>query len=364
MKPKSRLFFLFYDSPFFWVRAGAFDACMSATGECDVRKFFQTRRFSPDCLLVFNRFAISRFHRAARWLLRKFRIPYVFDLDDLYWELPGFSRDTAGADADYVALIDRFIAEAATVTTPSVELRERLNERFPGKRIVLVENAPPPWMGPKVKAIIANTDSFKMDERDLGWFVEVLEHLVCAGVGVQLIGENHNLLARCPGLGLQTLPRLDYDEYLQALAYGGYSLGLIPVGHSKYAECKSAIKAMEFLENGIPVVASDIAPYARLQKEFPGVPLTVVENTRAAWLAAVDRVLSAIPQETLAASRAAGDMMRQIRQRQVEQWRSVVRDADFSAASQPGARLTAALLTAYRVLRAPVEKLLYILFQS
>jgi hypothetical protein len=50
---------------------------------------------------------------------------------------------------------------------------------------------------------------------------------------------------------------------LAILARSDFRLALLPVENSSYSDCKPAIKAIEFISQRLPTVASDIAPYRR-----------------------------------------------------------------------------------------------------
>ena len=106
-----------------------------------------------------------------------------------------------------------------------------------------------------------------------------------------------NLLDRCSDIVVPSLPAVDYGSYLRNLAIAHFRLGLIPVEHSSYADCKSAIKAIEFISQRIPTVASDIAPYRRFADLHGMSDFHVVPNTFEALKQAVETVILQIPEE-------------------------------------------------------------------
>ena len=90
---------------------------------------------------------------------------------------------------------------------------------------------------------------------------------------------------------------LDYGSYLSNLAIAHFHLGLILVEHSSYADCKSAIKAIEFVSQRMPTVASEIARYCRFAS-FHGVSdYQVVTNTFEDWNQGVEAGILQIPEE-------------------------------------------------------------------
>ncbi len=136
-------------------------------------------------------------------------------------------------------------AAAITVSTP--ELKEQVEPRFPGKPVFLVENCLPAWIAPRSGVLIANSDAFKMGDDQIGWFIDLLRLIFQRGLSIPLLGDNQKLLDQRSDIVVYSLPAMDYGSYLRNLAIAHFRLGLIPVEHSSYADCKSAIKAIEFI---------------------------------------------------------------------------------------------------------------------
>jgi len=213
-------------------------------------------------------------------------------------------------------------AAAITVSTP--ELKEQVEHRFPGKPVFLVENCLPAWVAPRSGALIANTDAFKMGDDQIGWFIDVLRLIFKHGLSIQLLGQNQNLLERCSDIIVHSLPVTDYASYLRHLAISPYRLGLIPVEHSSYADCKSAIKAIEFTSQRMPTVASDIAPYRRFAGQHGLSDFHVVPNTFEAWKQAVETVIPQIPEQERQKGKEINAMLKATRDTQLQQWLAVV----------------------------------------
>ena len=176
----------------------------------------------------------------------------------------------------------------------------------------------------EVRALIANTDAFKMGESQIDWFVDVLRLIFQQGLSIQFLGQNQNVLDRCGDIVVHSLPVMDYDSYLRFLGIAHFRLGLIPVEQSSYADCKSAIKAIEFTAQRIPTVASDIAPY----RGFAGLhgisDFQVVANTFEAWKQAVEAVILQIPEDERRQGREINAMLKSTRDTQLQQWLAVV----------------------------------------
>jgi hypothetical protein len=117
---------------------------------------------------------------------------------------------------------------------------------------------------------------------------------------------------------------MDYSSYLRNLAIAHFRLGLIPVEQSSYADCKSAIKAIEFLSQRMPTVASDIAPYRRFAGLHDISDFHVVPNTFEAWKQAVETVILRIPEEARQKGKEINAMLKATRDTQWQQWLAVI----------------------------------------
>jgi hypothetical protein len=106
---------------------------------------------------------------------------------------------------------------------------------------------------------------------------------------------------RCRALPL--LPRRDFIDFARSLPN---VVAVIPLEASRFASCKSAIKWFEYAEAGIPTLCSAVPPYSDVIDEVDGTHGTLVPNTEAAWLAALQRAAISAEwrQHTATAARA------------------------------------------------------------
>lgn len=345
------LFFLTPDNAFYWDRAGTLESEQARTAGLNVRAIFRQRSFHNSSVYVFNRFVYSNFYRLTAYLCRLLKVQYLVDIDDLFWDLPSFSSDTAGCNRDYVEYLDKLITFAYAVTTTTEFLRKKIEQRYPGKRVFVVNNAPPAWLAPAGGVLIANTDSFKMGKDEIRWFIEVLDFLHEAGLGLQFIGDNQNLAALWGEFKYHQLPSMPLLDYLASLATYDFSMGLIPVAKSDYAECKSAIKLMEFAGQGIPIIASAIKPYKDFSSLYPELAITLVENNKEAWLKAVTQVLKLIPQDLLQKGKVINQTLYRQRHSQFQQWLKVAQGLKELQASPWRTCLLDLILRIYEKLR-------------
>ncbi len=273
---------------------------------------------------VFDRFETGFYFRKLQSLCLSAGVPYLIDLDDLIWDLPEYSISFRIPAKHPFAFPESLMSGAAAITVSTPELKEQVEPRFPGKPVFLVENCLPAWIAPRSGVLIANTDAFKMGDDQIGWFIDLLRLIFEHGLSIQLLGMNQNLLDRCSDIVVHSLPLVDYSSYLRNLALAHFRLGLIPVEHSSYADCKSAIKALEFVSQRMPTVASDIAPYRRLAGRQGSSGFHVVPNTFEAWKQAVEMVILRIPAEERQQGKEINAMLKSTRDSQWQQWLAVI----------------------------------------
>jgi hypothetical protein len=321
-----RLFFVMLDSPFFWVRAGALRHPVASKLGIDADAIFETFRIEPGAVPVFNRFSRTRLFRTLLNLCRARDIPYVFDIDDLFWNLPAHSNDEARA-AGYTEKLRPSIEGAALVTTTTPHLAREIDAAFKTRGVRIVPSALPPGLeNPAGACCIANTDNFKLSGPDVDWFSEGLRTMSRAGVPVHVLGENTSLFGSEADLILRAAPRVPYHRYLSHICRGGYRFGLIPVSDDEYSRCKSAIKAIEFLDAGMKVFASDIAPYRDFARDHFHPDFKLIPNTQQAWTGVFDSIVSATPLEEREQAKKTLELESRTRGTQISGWLSVGND--------------------------------------
>jgi len=311
------------DRALHWIRTSSLYSPAARLRQITVKAMFRQEELAAG-IPVFDRFEGGFYFRKLHSLCLSAGVPYVIDLDDLIWELPEFSISSRIPPKYLLEFPESLISGAAAITVSTHELKGQVEHRFPGKPVFLVENCMPAWIAPRFGVLLVNSDAVKMGDDHLGWFIDLLRLIFQHGLSIQLIGDNQNLLERCSDIVVHSLPFLDYSSLLRYLAGAHFRLGLIPVQHSSYADCKSAIKAIEFLSQRMPTVASDIAPYRRFAGLHGIGDFHVVPNTFEAWKQAVETVILKIPEEERQKGREINAMLKATRDTQFEQWLAVV----------------------------------------
>lgn len=82
------------------------------------------------------------------------------------------------------------------------------------------------------------------------------------------------------------VPFLDYPKVLSDL---GFQLGLAPLKECLFNECKSELRFLEHAVCGVPVVATNIAPFRRCINEERGI---LVKNKDRQWKSAIIELIS------------------------------------------------------------------------
>ncbi len=325
------LYFPVKDRAFHWVRNGSLYSPAATQRGIKVRAMFREEEMGAG-VPVFDRFESGFYFRKLHSLCVSAGIPYLVDLDDLIWDLPKFSNQYYAPPKYLLEFPEQLMSRAAGITVSTLELKEQVEHRFPGSQVFLVENCLPAWTAPKSGALIANTDAFKMGEGEVSWFIDLLRLIFDRGLSIQLLGHNQNLLERCGDIVVHSLPMMEYKDYLHNLAVTDYALGLIPVEQSIHADCKSAIKAIEFTAQRVPTIASDIAPYRRFADRHDMADFVLVPNTFEAWRNALEALIRRIPEPELERGRKINMMLKATRDTQLQQWLCVL---DFLRDRQP-----------------------------
>jgi hypothetical protein len=335
------------DRAFHWVRTSSLYSPAARQRKVTVKAMFRREEIGVG-IPVFDREESGFYFRKLHSLCLSAGVPYLVDLDDLIWDLPEFSISSRIPHKYLLAFPKSLMSGAAAITVSTLELKDQVEPRFPGKPVFLVENCLPAWVAPRSGVLIANTDAFKMGDDKIGWFIDLLQLIFEHGLSIQLLGDNQNLLDRCSDIVIHSLPGMDYASYLRNLAIAHFRLGLIPVEHSSYADCKSAIKALEFVSQRMPTVASDIAPYRRFAGLQGISDFHVVPNTYEAWKQAIEAVILQIPEQERQQGKEINAMLKAARDTQFQQWLAVI---DFLSDRRPDTNTMRRLSRAIRPYR-------------
>ena len=110
------------------------------------------------------------------------------------------------------------------------------------------------------------------------------------------------------GLHVQAQALLVPGQFLPFARSLPNPVALIPLEASRFASCKSAVKWFEYAGAGIPVLCSDVPPYADVVQQ--GRTGTLVTNDSGAWHDAIGRIVADTDLRQRLAAAAMADVQR------------------------------------------------------
>lgn len=242
-------------------------------------------RYNPDTIILQRQIGDARLE-AMRRMQRFSRAVKVYELDDYLPNLPLKSVHRKDMPKDIVkslrrglSFVDRFVVSTHAMA-----------EAFAGMHgeIVVCENRlPMSWwdglqtkrrQGKKPRVGWAGGSSHTGDleliadvVRDLADEVEWVFFGMCPEALKPYVHEFHGGVA--------------IEQYPAKLASLNLDLGLAPLEHNLFNECKSNLRQLEYGACGIPIICTDIRPYQ--DGLNAGLPVTLVKNRYKDWVDAI-----------------------------------------------------------------------------
>lgn len=261
--------------------AGLLDGAIS-TGLMHV---VDLERYNPDTIILQRQVGEKNLQAMER--MRRFSRAFkIYELDDYLPNLPLKSAHRSEMPKDIVRSIRRGLDCVDRFVVSTNALAEAFDSYH--KRIVVVENRlPKEWweglqtgrrLGNKPRVGWAGAASHTGDleliadvVRDLADEVEWVFFGMCPDALKPYVHEFH-----------EGVPIEDYPAKLAAL---NLDLGLAPLEHNLFNECKSNLRQLEYGACGIPIICTDIRPYQEGQQA--GLPVTLVKNRYKDWVDAI-----------------------------------------------------------------------------
>lgn len=217
----------------------------------------------------------------------RMRIPVIFEIDDLLWELPDEHPDRANHFYTEALMPMMFAAWAADgVTVPSPGIKQYLSWLNPNIFILPNFINPNVWSLRKPAPEVGDTISIgymggESHFPDLQMIENVLLDIL----------ESYQGRVEFFIWGLQPPPALndnplvewkslkpgDYTEFATYIGQQNFDIYVAPLKDSLFNRCKSSIKVLEYTVLGIPGVSSDLEPYSKVIA--PGVTGLLAETT-------------------------------------------------------------------------------------
>lgn len=243
-------------------------------------------------VVVIQRGASRQAQKVAEWCLQSGK-PYVYEIDDLLIDLPGFLAHHEGSVKNR-SLMEQLIRQASAVTVTNQRLQTALAHLAksiwvcPNYHVRVDASSPPNRSTPQepVHLIVASSDKIRLDFVSPS-LIEIKKRY----------GEKVNIVAVGPvgqvlqsqGVDCIQQALIAHDEFVPTLAQLPNAIGLIPLDDSRFSSCKSSIKYLDYAMGGIASVCSDVSPYK--DDVTHGITGLLAPNTTEDWVQCVTRLI-------------------------------------------------------------------------
>ena len=253
--------------------------------QCKVGPIFEINttnmRLDPGSLVVMHRQTeeiqlkiVHTYQRVGKRVLH--------DIDDLLWEVPISNPYRREFSNERRKNLDSIMRAVDVLTVSTVPLAEEVYRRYrrtphvvPNVLIPSTYRAPRPRTGDKLRVGWAGTNTHAVDLERIHHVVRETKDTVqwvFMGYRPESLAAYGELLGYAPT-----------QQYMQRLADLNLDVALAPLEHSRFNECKSNLKLIEFGSLGLPVISSDVYPY----RANPGV---LIKNSRREWKEWIDAI--------------------------------------------------------------------------
>lgn len=248
----------------------------------------------------------------------------IYEIDDLLTEVPSHISNHARI-RQAQPWLRRCLAECDLVTASTHRLAQAL--ALPAAQAVhVVPNCAwpaEPWPplaeqpGQVVTLLLASMEHLSTD-----FIHAALRAVQGPGVRIVAVGPPAAGLAAA-GVEVQAqalLPREDFLAFARSLPN---PVAVIPLEASRFAACKSAVKWFEYAGAGIPVLCSNVPPYADVVRQ--GLTGELVDNTSEAWRLALCRAVTDAGWRARVAAAAQADVQQRFSlAHTVSAWRQAI----------------------------------------
>lgn len=247
--------------------------------------------YQADVILIHRLFP-SKFTEKTLRSIISLGIPVVFDLDDLFLDVPSCHHPTYHKFAPYIKWI---LKEADIITVSTSPLKESLS-KYTSRPIYVTPNildfnlfaSPPRLRDTRFNFLISGTPTHQRD-----WAIieePIVEILKIYGekVNVAFFGDVPKRFIDHPSVNIIDF-QPNYKNYATQLKVLDVHAALMPLEDTKYNQCKSNIKWLEYSAAGIPGAYSDITPYSScISHERNGL---LVKNNSESWFNAINQLI-------------------------------------------------------------------------
>lgn len=254
-----------------------------------------------DVIIIQRHFPAAFTEKALRTIVG-LKVPIVYDLDDMFLDVPPFHPDynDLSPRAPYIKWI---LKEADLVTVSTTPLQEAL-KKYTTRPIHIQPNlvdwslfdAPSRPRNRQFNLLVSGTPTHQGDWSIIEEPLAEILNIHRDNVNAIFFGELPKRFSDHPAVRLVNF-QADYRSYASRLRELDIHAALVPLEDTKFNRCKSNIKWLEYSAAGIAGVFSNILPYnSSIRNSGTGL---LVNNTADAWFQGMEYLL-ANPEATFA----------------------------------------------------------------
>ncbi len=233
--------------------------------------------------------------------LRERGVPYLFEIDDLLWDLPGDHPDRAEYEGSKSSIV-LLMRHARMVSTSTENLRSEISRHNLSSMVVPNSSWFECWEKPidsRLADEVRRAHGLDPDRPRILYMgsashaldVEMVAPAIAAvtrarpDVDVVQVGGGR-LAPSARAIAVPARFRA-YEEFVQwfRIVAGGSSIGIAPLRGTRFDSMKSDIKALDYARAGLPAIFSDVEPYRG--SVIHGQTGLLVGNSSDSWTAAI-----------------------------------------------------------------------------
>lgn len=234
-------------------------------------------------IVILQRIASPFIERVTKKLVEK-QIPYIYEIDDLLWDMPKELLSASAWNRNKERLFF-LLRNAFAITTSTQNIADKLYQFNSNIHIIpnVLSNSSIPTrrFNSNAKLILSATDRMYIDS--IFGALKRLQKIY--STEIIAIGPVAKDLTR-KGIVVKEIPIMGLDEYSEFLASCENIIGLCPLDDSVFSQCKSFVKYQSYALAGIPVIASNRRPYSSVITHGENGYL-VFEDSEDSWFEAI-----------------------------------------------------------------------------
>lgn len=249
--------------------------------------------YQADAIIIQRHFP-SKYTEKILRLIMTLGIPVVYDLDDMFLDVPSHhpSYDSLRKHAPFIKWV---LKEADVITVSTVPLKKSLS-KYTSRAIHVKPNivnfnlfaALPRFHNDQFNFLISGTPTHRRDWIVLEEPIAEILKIYGKNVGIVFFGEIPKRFFDHPSVNFIDF-QSNYKQYAAHLKELNVHAALIPLENTKFNQCKSNIKWLEYSASGIPGAYSDITPYnSSISHGRNGL---LVKNNQDSWFNAMKELM-------------------------------------------------------------------------